>query len=82
MNNEKVINLIDKKISEHKLEIAGSELNTQKLQKEAKETIRPDLQTLQRLAILKDKALFHKAATMVLENLKEELINQDKTQKD
>lgn len=82
MSYKKALDIIEQKIQEHKLESAGSELNTQKLQKQAKETRRPDLQTLQQLAILKDKALFHKAATMILEELKDELINKQETQKE
>lgn len=82
MSKNQTLDLIEKRISEHKLEAAGSELNTQQLQKQAKENHRPNLQTLQKLAILKDKALFHKAAVMVLEELKEELTKQGTTQKD
>lgn len=82
MSQPNLMQIIEKRISEHKLETAGAELNTQALQKEAKENHRPNLQMLQKLAILKDKALFHKAAIMVLEELKEELVKQGTTQKD
>lgn len=66
---EKTLKLIDTKIKEHKIEIDGA-------QKELMdERAKPQKSVVEaaKLLVLKDKAMFHRVAVQVLEDLKKDL---------
>ena len=69
---DEIKKIIKQKINEHNLEINISEDLKKKL-REAKINNKLDLTTIQNLAVLKDKYLFHKTAILVLNDLLEEL---------
>lgn len=69
---EKILSIIEKKISEHQTEINGAQnelldKNSQLKNKSVSEAAK--------LLVLKDKIMFHKAALLVLEDLKKDINN-------
>lgn len=66
--------LIDKKILEHRFEIEGCQLELEKMRPSLLESIgKKDIILMQKVAILKDKTIFHIAAVETLQDLKKEL---------
>lgn len=65
--------IIKKKIKEHEQEMTGCQINLDALQTNLTGTKRPDINKIARLATVKDKMLFHKAAKAVLEDLLREI---------
>jgi hypothetical protein len=72
VEKEKILNLIEKKIQEHNQEIKQSQEKLKELQ-EVMKNRKPELISLQELAVIKDKILFHKSSSMVLVDLKKEI---------
>ena len=72
MTNEDIINIIDRRIEEHKAEIVVCNAESDKL-KEQRKTDKPNLELLQKLAVLKDRSLFNRASLLVLNDLKKEI---------
>jgi len=79
MTPENLKKLIDSKVKEHKYEIELCESEMTKQKKKANDSREKNknpqnvLTETSKLAILKDKMLFHKAAISVLEELRGEL---------
>jgi len=67
MNKEQIIELISKRISEHKAEIDSCQKNIQIIDKNRQ------LEDIKKLMILKDKMLFHKGCLLCLEDLLKEI---------
>lgn len=81
MNKEEIIQLIDKKIEEHKEEVFGSQAMSDKLQStlstakdKMKNPSKDGIVSTMKLAILKDKIIFHDAAMKTLQNLKDDIL--------
>lgn len=69
---DKVSQLIDKKIVEHQTEINGAQNELMDKNGQLKTKSVADAA---KLLVLKDKIMFHKAALLVLEELKEDIKN-------
>ena len=74
MEQSRITKLIETRIEEHQTEITGCEKEIEKLQVELKGT-RRDIVAAGKIMVLKDKAMFHKGATMVLADLKKDIEN-------
>lgn len=73
MDKLKIIEAIDKRLKEHKVEIDG----VQRDLLDEKGKLKPkSVEAAAKLLALKDKMLFHKAAILVLEDLKKEIENE------
>lgn len=73
MQQSKVVEIIKKKIKEHETEMSGCQINLDAAQTSLTGKDRPDIKNIGKLAILKDKMMFHKACKMTLEDLLNEI---------
>lgn len=89
MTEKDILDLIDKKIGEHKTEVFGSQAMSDKLKMElsaTKEKLkRPSadsISNVMKLGVLKDKMIFHKACMDVLQDLRDEITGAQNDQVD
>lgn len=71
MDNKNIVKLINTKIAEHNLEVSGSEEELDKLKR--KNLNKPDITSLGKIGILKDKIIFHRSAIATLQDLLNEV---------
>jgi len=69
----KIIDVIKNNIAEHEKELLLVQANMDGKQKNLTSGKTPDITELSKLAVLKDKLLFHKACKMCLEDLLEQV---------
>lgn len=74
----KIIKIIKNNIAEHEKELMLVQANMDGKQKNLTSGKSPDIKELSKLAVLKDKLLFHKACKMCLEDLLEQ-VNKNET---
>ena len=70
-----ILYTVDKKIKEHQFEMDGCLIELDKLKGSER-----DISLVQKIIVLKDKMMFHKGALMLLEDLKKEFNESQKTQ--
>lgn len=70
---DKIKQLIQQKIEEHKLEIDGSENFISQMKSKSAKDKKQDIESTMKLGILKDKMIFHKSAILVLQDLLDEI---------
>ena len=75
MQKRQFIEIIKKKVKEHEKEMAGCQINLDAQTMSLTADSKPDITKAAKLAVLKDKMMFHKACKMTLEDLLEEVNN-------
>lgn len=73
METVEILKIIEQKVKEHETQMAACQINLDAIQTSLTDKNKPDIKVLGKLAILKDKMIFHKACKMALEDVLKEI---------